>query len=111
MDPDVSLITALAVSLFLGKTIGVTLFSYAGMKLKFATLPQGVTFGQIFGTAMLAGVGFTMSMFIANLAFADTPVLMDSAKIGIMTGSLVSSIGGFIMLRFFRKSNGEGITS
>jgi len=77
----------------------------------FASLPEGVSFGQIFGIAMLAGVGFTMSMFIANLAFADTPVLMDSAKIGIMTGSLVSSIGGFIMLRFFRKNNGEGITS
>jgi NhaA family Na+:H+ antiporter len=111
MDPNIPLITSLAVSLFLGKTAGVALFSFAGLKLGIASLPEGVNFGQIFGIAMLAGVGFTMSMFIANLAFADTPVLMDSAKIGIMTGSLVSSIGGFIMLRFFRKNNGEGITS
>jgi len=111
MDPNIPLITSLAVSLFLGKTAGVALFSFAGLKLGIASLPEGVSFGQIFGIAMLAGVGFTMSMFIANLAFADTPVLMDSAKIGIMTGSLVSSIGGFIMLRFFRKNNGEGITS
>jgi NhaA family Na+:H+ antiporter len=111
MDPNIPLITSLAVSLFLGKTAGVALFSFAGLKLGIASLPEGVNFGQIFGIAMLAGVGFTMSMFIANLAFADTPVLMDSAKIGIMTGSLVSSIGGFIMLRFLRKNNGEGITS
>jgi NhaA family Na+:H+ antiporter len=60
---------------------------------------------------MLAGVGFTMSMFIANLAFTNAAVLMDSAKIGIMAGSLVSGIGGYIMLRFFWKTNGEGITS
>jgi len=105
MDPDIPLITTLAVSLFLGKTIGVTLFSYGGIKLKFATLPQGVSFGQIFGTAILAGVGFTMSMFIAGLAFSDAAVLMDSAKIGIMTGSLVSGVVGYLMLRFCRRSN------
>lgn len=111
MDPDVPLITSLAVSLFLGKTVGVTLFSYAGLKLKIASLPMGVSFGQIFGTAMLAGVGFTMSMFISNLAFSNAAGLMDSAKIGIMVGSLVSGVGGYIMLRFFRKNNGNGIIS
>jgi NhaA family Na+:H+ antiporter len=105
MDPDIPLIATLAVSLFLGKTIGVTLFSYGGIKLKFATLPQGVSFGQIFGTAILAGVGFTMSMFIASLAFSDAAVLMDSAKIGIMTGSLVSGVVGYLMLRFCRRNN------
>ena len=108
MNPDVPLITSLAVSLFLGKTVGVTLFSYAGMKLKFASLPQGVTFGQIFGTAMLAGVGFTMSMFIASLAFSNAAVLMDSAKIGIMTGSLVSGVAGYLMLRYCRRMGEHG---
>jgi len=83
----------------------------SGSSREVASLPEGVNFGQIFGTAMLAGVGFTMSMFIANLAFSNAAVLMDSAKIGIMAGSLVSGIGGYIMLRFFCKKNGEGITS
>jgi len=107
LRPDVQLITSLALSLFLGKTIGVTLFSYAGLKLRFASLPLGVSFSQIFGTAMLAGVGFTMSMFIASLAFSENPLLMDSARIGIMVGSLVSGISGYLMLRFCRRGNGR----
>ncbi len=111
MNPDIPLITSLAVSLFIGKTVGVALFSFAGLKFRIASLPAGVDFGQIFGTAMLAGVGFTMSMFIANLAFTDAAVLMDSAKIGIMAGSLVSGIAGYLILRFFWQRNGEGITS
>lgn len=106
---DFQLITSLAMSLFLGKTIGVTLFSYAGLKLRFASLPEGVSLIQIFGTAMLAGVGFTMSMFIASLAFSDVPLLMDSSKIGIMTGSLVSGISGYLILRFFRRGNGQSM--
>lgn len=110
MNPDFPLITSLAVSLFLGKTIGVTLFSYAGLKLKLATLPQGVTFRQIFGTAMLAGVGFTMSMFIASLAFSGAADLMDSAKIGIMGGSLVSGVGGYLTLRLCRKGTDNTAT-
>jgi len=109
MNPDIPLITSLSLSLFLGKTAGVAIFSFAGLKFRIASLPAGVSFGQIFGTAMLAGVGFTMSMFIANLAFTDAVVLMDSAKIGIMAGSLVSGIAGYLILRFFWQKNGEGI--
>jgi Na+:H+ antiporter, NhaA family len=103
MQPDVPLISSLAISLFLGKTVGVALFSYAGIRLKLAGLPVNVSFGQIIGTAMLAGVGFTMSMFIANLAFAGVPMLMDSAKIGILAGSLVSGVAGYLMLRYCRQ--------
>lgn len=110
MEPDVPLISSLALSLFLGKTFGVTLFSLAGIRLKFASLPEGVTFGQITGTAMLAGVGFTMSMFIANLAFANAEMLMDSAKIGILAGSLVSGVAGYLMLRFFCNGNSKIIS-
>ncbi len=54
---------------------------------------------------MLAGVGFTMSMFIASLAFSGAEVLMDSAKIGIMAGSLVSGVSGYLILRFCRREN------
>jgi len=103
MHSDVPLITSLALSMFLGKTVGVTLFSYAGIRLRFARLPGGVSFGQIIGIAMLAGVGFTMSMFIANLAFADTALLMDSARIGILAGSLLSGVTGYLTLRYYRK--------
>ncbi len=109
MDPDLPLITILAISLFMGKTIGVTLFSFTGIWLKFARLPEGVSFGQIAGTAMLAGVGFTMSMFIANLAFANADMLMDSAKIGILAGSLVSGVAGYLMLRYCRQGNNQMI--
>lgn len=110
MQPDVPLITSLAISLFLGKTVGITLFSYIGIRLKFAGLPYSVSFGQIIGIAMLAGVGFTMSMFIANLAFADAYILMDSARIGILAGSLVSGAAGYLMLRFIRQENSQMIT-
>ena len=99
------LVTALALSLFLGKSIGVLLFSFIGLKLKIASLPEGVSFGQIAGISILAGVGFTMSMFIANLAFSDASMLMDSAKIGILAGSLVSGVAGYMVLRYCRQGN------
>jgi NhaA family Na+:H+ antiporter len=102
MQPDIQLIVNLSVSLFLGKTIGVTLFSYAGLKLKLARLPENVSFRQVFATAMLAGVGFTMSMFIANLAFAGEVVMIDSSRIGILAGSFLSGLAGFLVLRYSR---------
>jgi NhaA family Na+:H+ antiporter len=105
MQPDMSLVTSLALSLFLGKTAGVTLFSYVGIRFKLASLPEGVYFRQIIGIAMLAGVGFTMSMFIANLAFAEVMILMDSARTGILAGSLLSGLAGYLMLRYCRKDN------
>jgi Na+:H+ antiporter, NhaA family len=110
MQPDVALISSLGLSLFLGKTIGVSLFSLVGVRMKVASLPAGVSFGQIIGTAMLAGVGFTMSMFIANLAFTGAEMLMDSAKIGILAGSLVSGVAGYLMLRYCRQGNSQMIS-
>ena len=77
--------------------------SFASIKLKFASLPEGVSFGQVAGISILAGVGFTMSMFIANLAFADSSMLMDSAKIGILAGSLISGVTGYVVLRYCRQ--------
>jgi len=106
---DITLISSLALSLFLGKTIGVSLFSYAAVRMKVASLPAGVSFGQIFGVALLAGVGFTMAVFIANLAFTDAAMLMDSAKAGILAGSAVSGISGYLMLRYCRQGNSQMI--
>ncbi len=103
LDFDFSLITNIALSLFVGKLIGVSLFSYLGIKFKLTELPAGVRFTQVIGIAAIAGVGFTMSIFIANLAFQGNLMSIDSAKVGIIIGSLVSGIVGYVLLRFLSK--------
>ena len=84
--------------LFIGKQMGIFAFSFLAVKLKFATLPEGVNWKNLYGASILAGIGFTMSLFIASLAFTD-PELMDLAKIGILSGSLLSGIAGFMFLK------------
>jgi NhaA family Na+:H+ antiporter len=86
------------VGLFIGKQIGIFSFSFIAVKLKLASLPEGVNWKNLYGAGILAGIGFTMSLFIASLAFAD-PALLDLAKIGILSGSLLSGIAGFIILK------------
>jgi NhaA family Na+:H+ antiporter len=83
--------------LVLGKFIGISLFSRLLVKFKIATLPEGVTWNQIYGVAFLAGIGFTMSMFISDLAFKEES-FKQIAKVGIMTASLLSAIIGMIWL-------------
>jgi NhaA family Na+:H+ antiporter len=94
--------------LVLGKPIGVTLFTWLSVRSGITTLPSGVTWRQIVGTGCLAGIGFTMSLFIAGLAFGGSP-LLDVAKIGIMVGSPVVGMIGWIALRFGSR-NKEGET-
>ena len=89
----------IAVCLIAGKLIGVSLFAWMGVKLGFAELPEGVTFRQVIGVSLLAGVGFTMSIFVANLAFFGDAYLLDSAKAGILIGSLIAGVSGYIVLR------------
>jgi NhaA family Na+:H+ antiporter len=96
---DTALIVNIAVALFVGKLIGISLFSFLAVKLGLAELPDGVNAWQIVGVAILAGVGFTMSIFIANLAFAGQLLLIDSAKIGILVGSLVSGFVGAVVIK------------
>ncbi|MCG2462331.1 Na+/H+ antiporter NhaA [Flavobacteriaceae bacterium F89] len=100
MELDIPLITNIAVALFLGKGIGIALMSYLSVKWKMASLPNGINYRQIIGVAILAGVGFTMSIFVANLAFTGNPIFVDSSKVGILIGSVVSGIVGYIILRF-----------
>ena len=100
-EMDLSLALTVGLSLVGGKFIGVTLFSWIAVKVGLANLPQGVNFGQIAGVSLLAGVGFTMAIFIANLAFPGSSVLLDSAKTGIMVGSLVAGAAGYIVVRIF----------
>ncbi len=83
--------------LVLGKFLGISLLSHLTVWLKIASLPEGVTWKQIYGIAFLAGIGFTMSMFISDLAFADEE-FKQIAKVGIMAASLISATIGMIWL-------------
>jgi len=84
--------------LLLGKPIGITLFTYVGMKTNLFNLPENVTIKDVFGLSLLCGIGFTMSLFINGLAFTD-PVLIDSSKLGIFIGSMISAIAGYLILK------------
>jgi NhaA family Na+:H+ antiporter len=83
--------------LVLGKQIGVFLFSWLAIKTGRAALPTGVSWGQMWGVSCLAGVGFTMSLFISELAFKD-PELVSEAKIGILMASLIAGVLGYLVL-------------
>jgi NhaA family Na+:H+ antiporter len=93
----------IAVSLFFGKFLGIPLFTYIGLKLKLTELPAGIKFSTVIGVGFLAGVGFTMAIFIANLAFVGQPLLTNSAKIGILIGSFSAGIIGYIVMRIDSK--------
>lgn len=86
--------------LFIGKQVGVTLASWLAVRSGIADLPTGVTWRALHGASLLAGIGFTMALFVADLAFASAgePALMDAAKIGILLASLVSGVWGYLLL-------------
>jgi NhaA family Na+:H+ antiporter len=86
------------VGLFLGKTVGITLSSWLAVKLGVADLPKHVTWPQVVGVAMLGGIGFTMALFVAALAFRD-PSQIEAAKVGILVGSITSGLIGFLVVR------------
>ncbi|KQR70775.1 sodium:proton antiporter [Pedobacter sp. Leaf176] len=84
--------------LFVGKTIGVTCFSWLAVKLKWADLPTGAGWKHVLGLGMLAGIGFTMSIFIALLSFSDA-LHVSEAKFAILTASILSGVVGFVFLK------------
>jgi len=86
--------------LILGKVIGIFAVAWLAIKLKIATLPKGSTMSQIFGVSFLGGIGFTMSIFVADLAFINSPELVFQAKLGILAASLLSGLIGYFWLRF-----------
>lgn len=86
------------VGLVIGKAAGVFGFAWLAVKTGIAGMPRGATWAQIFGVSALCGIGFTMSIFIATLAFPGQPELIDTAKLGIVIGSLASGILGWILL-------------
>ena len=82
-----------------GKPIGIVLFSWISVKLRIATLPKNVNWGMLLGSGMLAGIGFTMSLFIAELAYS--PEQINAAKLGIFSASICSALLGLTFLRYF----------
>ena len=86
---------AIMAGLILGKPIGVMLISYLSVKLKFASLPQGVTWSHVFGLSLLCGIGFTMSIFISGLAFGLESQSFELSRLGILAGSFFAAILGF----------------
>ena len=90
----------IAAGLFLGKQLGIFSAIWLAVKLGIARRPRGATWLQVYGLAVLCGIGFTMSLFIGMLAFAASPVLVEQAKLGVMTGSLLSGLLGYFVLRF-----------
>jgi NhaA family Na+:H+ antiporter len=86
--------------LVVGKQLGITLFAWLAVRSGQASLPEGVNWRLVYGTSWLAGIGFTMSLFIAGMAFAD-PILVSIAKVGILVGSLICGIVGYLLLRLW----------
>ena len=87
---------AIFAGLVFGKPVGVLAFSWLAVRLRLATRPPGLSWSYLAAGALLAGIGFTMSLFIAGLAFS--PAMLDAAKIGILVGSSASAAVGILML-------------
>ena len=90
---------AVAAGLFLGKQAGILGAIALADRTGIAPRPAGASWVQLWGMAILCGIGFTMSLFIGALAFPDYPLLVEEGKLGVMTGSLASAVLGFLVLR------------
>ena len=90
---------AIAAGLVMGKQVGIFTTVWLADKTGFAPRPQNASWVEIWGVSILCGIGFTMSLFISGLAFAGQQLLINEAKIGILLGSLISAIAGYVILR------------
>lgn len=90
--------------LVLGKVIGINLFSFIFIKLKISSLPDKSSWPQMLATGLLAGIGFTMSIFIALLSFKGHTEIQEEAKFAILVASFISAITGFLLLKYFGKN-------
>ena len=89
--------------LFIGKQVGVMIFSFVAVKLGAAQMPDNANWLTIYGVAVLTGIGFTMSLFVGNLAFVENIQYIDGVKIGVLAGSLLSTLFGYFILLFSTK--------
>ena len=94
----------IVLGLFFGKQIGVFVLSYISIKLKFADKPTGSTWPALYAVSILTGIGFTMSLFVGNLAFAQNMEYIDGVKIGVLSGSLLSTVFGYFLLLISTKN-------
>ncbi len=92
------IIIGIIAGLFIGKQLGVMIFSYLAVKFKFGSLPRGTNWFEFYGVSIFTGIGFTMSLFIGSLAFVNDPEIFSKVKIGVLVGSLLSMIYGFIIV-------------
>ena len=88
----------IVLGLFVGKQLGVFIFSYVSIKLKIAQMPNNSNWFNFYGVGVLTGIGFTMSLFVGNLAFVENLQYMDGVKIGVLTGSLLSTLAGYFLI-------------
>ena len=88
----------IVLGLFVGKQLGVFIFSYISIKTKIAQMPNNSNWYNFYGVGVLTGIGFTMSLFVGNLAFVNNLEYMDGVKIGVLTGSLLSTLFGYFLL-------------
>jgi NhaA family Na+:H+ antiporter len=100
---DTALIQNIVICLVLGNSVGISSIVFIVKKLKLVEIPEDINNQQIIGVSFLAGIGFTMAIFIASLAFENSPMYIDSAKVGILIGSLISAVIGYLILRFNKK--------
>lgn len=97
---ETALVVNIGICLVFGKSIGISAIIFLARKFRIIEVPADISNKQIIGVSFLAGIGFTMAIFIASLAFSASPEYIDSAKIGILIGSLISAIVGYAILRF-----------
>ena len=88
----------IVLGLFVGKQLGVFVFSFISIKLKIAQMPNNANWFNFYGVGVLTGIGFTMSLFVGNLAFVENIQYMDGVKIGVLTGSLLSTLFGYFLI-------------
>ena len=96
---SVPVTAGIVLGLVIGKPLGITLLAWVAARIGVAALPAGSTWRALHGVSWLGGIGFTMSLFIAGLAFPDNAALLDSAKVGILAASIVAGATGWIVLR------------
>jgi NhaA family Na+:H+ antiporter len=104
-DLDSALITNIIICLVIGNSIGISSIVLFVKKIKLIAVPEDISNQQIIGVSFLAGIGFTMAIFVASLAFKNNPVYIDSAKIGILIGSFISALIGYTVLRLNPKKH------
>jgi NhaA family Na+:H+ antiporter len=93
-----------------GKLVGIPAASWLAVRMRLAELPEGVTGAHLVGVGLIGGIGFTMSIFVASLAFAE-PAMLDAAKLGVLGGSLVAAVAGSAVLLWAGRRRTEGAGS